>query len=357
MAHQLAKKSDGTAAIFSVGDSPWHRLGTILDRPPDTEKALALAGADFSVELRPVFADASGGSSARSQRMVPVEGRFATMRLDTNLPLGIVSEKYAPLQNDEAFRILDPLVKDGRVTLETGGVLREGADVWIMAKFELPEGTEAADFVKREKIDPYFLLANNHSGRRGVLCSLTPIRVVCANTLGLAEDRARGGKDEFIRVRHTRFVEARVREAANQLISDVVAKLDTFASQQQLLQNAMLTDAEWDHLVLDHLARLPQRPKTRHGLAAYERNLERILGRRRRLTWLWENGPGHVGTKSAWEAYQAVTHSLDHDGEHWLVNTSDARRLASLFDGHLAEMKNASLQRLYDFARSRTESN
>lgn len=357
MAHELAKKSDGTAAIFSVGETPWHRLGTVLNRAPSTAEALALAGADFSVDLRPVFADVAGSGVFEKPRMVPVGGRFATVRLDTQRPLGVVTRQYTPLQNEDAFRILDSLIDEGRVSLETGGVLREGADVWIMAKFELPTGSSAADFIKREQIEPYFMLANNHSGRRGVLCALTPIRVVCANTLGMVEDRARGGEDKFIRVRHTRFVKYRVREAANELMQGVVRQLDEFARQQQTLKDAILQADEWETRVLNRLAPLPAPPRSSAGQRTYERNLERSLSRRNRLTWLWEYGPGHEGTRSAWEGYQAVTHSIDHDHDHWLSGTTAHRRLASLLDGHLAELKSGTLQRLFAFAQKHSRSN
>lgn len=357
MAHELARKADGSAAIFSVTETPWHRLGTVLNQPPDTATALQLAGADFEVDLRPVYADVSAESGDSPPRMVPVEGRVATVRLDARQPLGIVSPIYQPLQNHEAFRILDPLIAEGRVTLETGGVLRDGADVWIMAKFDLPDGSAAADFVKREKIAPYFLLANNHSGRRGVLCSLTPIRVVCANTLGMVERRASGGEDRFIRVRHIGRVEERVWEAAMELMESVSRQLDVFTAQQRTLKKAPLPEKEWAEHVLDRLAPFPTPPASRSGQQLYERHLERSLGRRNRLTWLWDNGPGHEGTRSAWEAYQAVTHSIDHDHDHWLAGTTGERRLASLFNGHLAEMKNCTLQRLYDFAQRNTRSN
>ena len=55
MAHELDRLSDGTAAVFSVRDTPWHREGTVLHDAPSLEQALRLGGLDFEVEGRPLF--------------------------------------------------------------------------------------------------------------------------------------------------------------------------------------------------------------------------------------------------------------------------------------------------------------
>jgi phage/plasmid-like protein (TIGR03299 family) len=355
MAHEIAKGVDGQAAMFSVRDTPWHRLGRVLHSPPSTMEALALAGADFQVDLRSVYADVSSVGNALEPRTPSVaclgriQGRCATVRLDTMQALGIVSERYTPLQNSEAFAILDPLVSEGRITLETGGVLRDGADVWLMARFALPPRTRAYEMMGEERIDPYFLLANNHSGDRSVLCALTPIRVVCANTLGLADRLARKSPSRMRQVRHLRNVESRVREAADSLFDSVLAQLDHFVEQHRVLNAAILSDSDWKETVLDRIAPLPAIPRSARGRNLYERHLHRALQRRGRLTWLWEKGPGHKGNHSAWEAYQAVTHSIDHD-ETWGEDSPATDRLGSLLNGHHAKQKRSALEGLYSLA-------
>ncbi len=50
MAHNLARKKDGSAAIVYAGETPWHRLGTKVEEAFDAKTALEQGGLDFSIE-------------------------------------------------------------------------------------------------------------------------------------------------------------------------------------------------------------------------------------------------------------------------------------------------------------------
>jgi hypothetical protein len=52
MAHELSIDG-GRAAMFYVGEKPWHRLGTQLEAPPSSEAAIAAAGLDWTVHEGP----------------------------------------------------------------------------------------------------------------------------------------------------------------------------------------------------------------------------------------------------------------------------------------------------------------
>lgn len=346
MAHELAARADGTAAMFSVGQTPWHRLGTVLNTAPSIAEALELSGAGFHVERRRLFFEAGteGG-------LAGVVGAWATVRADTGQFLGIVGKDYTPLQNREGFEVLRPLLDAEQATLETGGVLRDGADVWILARLTLPAELADHELLKRETIEPFFLLANNHSGRRGVLCSLTPIRVVCANTLSMAERHSSAPLARAFLVSHRARVQRRTEEAAQELYSSVTRRLQVAVEQYERLRRTTLSRLKWNDLVLHRLAPLPKLPASKRASALYDRHLELALARRERLEQLWTSGPGHVGEYSAWEAYQAVTHSIDHDDHLWGRNSPPRGRLASLFDGHLSHLKNATLDRLFAYAQ------
>lgn len=83
--------------------------------------------------------------------------------------------------------------------VETGGVLRDGADAWLLVRWDIDRfDPDVRDvFGKDGGILPYALVAANHSGRRGVLLGHTSIRVCCANTLGMAETEAAGGASRW----------------------------------------------------------------------------------------------------------------------------------------------------------------
>lgn len=127
----------GTADFLEVGieRSAWHREGHLI--PPDREitvpAALALIHGDYPVVRRPTFYAANiAGDELRESRHA-----YVTVRTDTGKELGSVGRSYAVLQNEDAFRALEPLGEEGVVLLETGGVLRSGADIWMLGRFAI----------------------------------------------------------------------------------------------------------------------------------------------------------------------------------------------------------------------------
>jgi hypothetical protein len=82
--------------MFSVRETPWHRLGVVLDEPP---------GLGWSVAKEPIAVDR--GDKPADEWWVPrceeIPGFYATVRQDTREVLGIVGERYRLVQNHEAF--------------------------------------------------------------------------------------------------------------------------------------------------------------------------------------------------------------------------------------------------------------
>ncbi len=103
--------------------------------------------------------------------------------------LGVVSQGYSPLQNQDAFIWFDFLLHEGDVCLESAGSLKEGKRVWILAKIN----QDPTDIIKDDSVEPYLLLSNPHDGSTAIWIQFTPIRVVCQNTLSYALSRR--GKD------------------------------------------------------------------------------------------------------------------------------------------------------------------
>lgn len=329
--------SKGRAAILSVGQTPWHREGVVLEKPPrSTAEALQLAGLDFDVRLEPVY----GGTAHLRKRYVAIPDFRAVRRTDSGAILGVVRRRYTPLQNRDAFRILEPLLDRGVATIETAGALREGRDVWMLVRFKLDEPMVQEVFAS--DVVPFGLLSNNHAGERRVVLQETPIRVVCSNTLGMALS----GPGEKLGVRHTVNVELKTVEAAQALWGALIERYRSIAEQYRQLKATFLDEALFRELVLDTVAPLPA--KVRDGTPS-RRTIEQSEARRRRITDLWTNGAGHCGDHSAWEAYNAVAQSLDHDQQLWQTRRS---RTASLFDGHLGRAKREALDALVAHAQA-----
>lgn len=154
---------------FSANNIPmWHGLGEVIKEAPTSDDAIKIAGLDWEVKPMPIY-DKFG---------VEIPGYKVNTRMSDNKALGVVTGKYKVVQNAEAFAFTDALLGEG-VRYETAGSLASGKTVWMLASLE---GTELAE----EKIDPYLVFTNNHDGKGAVRVAITPIRVVCMNTLNLA---------------------------------------------------------------------------------------------------------------------------------------------------------------------------
>ena len=189
----------------------WHGLGTVYDRPLTAVEALQGAHADFEVGLQPIVSLTPDllAMIERGESISPdliqqqiIEGHKATMRLDHNETLGIVSDSYGVVPNKHAFDFID-LLTTGKLggetpTIECAGLLGRGERVFITAKF--PEPVRLAG--KDDIVDMYVVFTTSHDGTGAVTCMVTPVRVVCNNTLNLAFTNNSGK----ISMRHTAHI-------------------------------------------------------------------------------------------------------------------------------------------------------
>ena len=185
--------------MFSVRETPWHGLGRIVMDAPASREALELAGLDWQVESRNIYS----GTGA----MIP--GYRANVRSTDDAVLGVVSDRYRIVQNEEAFQFTDDLLGEG-VTYETAGSLQGGKKVWMLAR--LPRKY----LIAGDQVVPYLVIFNSHDGSSGVKVAMTPIRVVCQNTLNLALNTAKRSWT----ARHTENVLLRVQDARETLQLD-----------------------------------------------------------------------------------------------------------------------------------------
>src|SRR5581483_10267411 len=192
MAHELEIR-DGRASFFEIGQrrTAWHREGVLLPPEATYDEALAAGRLNYVVEVRPTFHRTIVGEHDGQPVYQYVENRtaYVTVRADTGRELGAVGPDYAPIQNVDAFRAFEPLLDAGLLTLDAGGVLRDGADAWLCARFDLEKFGPRANAVLAGELAPYAVLNCNHNGRRQASLSLTAVRQVCANTQALVEAR------------------------------------------------------------------------------------------------------------------------------------------------------------------------
>ena len=160
-------------SMFYVREVPWHGLGTMVQEAPTSADALRLAGLDWEVKQRSI--QVCGGAK--------IENFKANVRSTDGKVLGVVSDRYQIVQNTEAFSFTDELV-GGDVRYETAGSLQDGRKIWLLAKMPTRK-------VIDDEVEPYLCFSNTHDGSGAIRVCMTPIRVVCNNTLNLALNTAR----------------------------------------------------------------------------------------------------------------------------------------------------------------------
>lgn len=266
-----------TASYIENGSKEiaWHNLGTQYDHPLTAVEALEGAHANFDVSLQPIigvtpqlqnaldgkpsigidFLKEMNGKQYISveelQKMI-IEGKKATMRTDYNETLGIVSDSYGIVQNKHAFDFIDMLttgtVGGETPTIECAGMLGKGERVFITAKFPEPIRMLGKD----DNINLYAVFTTSHDGTGAVSCMITPVRVVCNNTLQMAFGRNNGR----INYRHTRYVTDRLdlmNKDNARLVTQTLGVYNTykecFEESLQQLANIRLTDKETENIL------------------------------------------------------------------------------------------------------------
>jgi phage/plasmid-like protein (TIGR03299 family) len=346
VAHELDRNLiTGQKAMFSVRETPWHREGIILNDAPSMAEAMRLAGCDFDVETRPIFISDGVGGFVES-----AEGK-AIVRTDRNVTLGnatlaVVGNSYVPLQNADAFGVLEPLLDKGVAHLETGGTLRDGKDAWMLVRFDIDDPVVREVFAA--EVIPFGLITNNHSGEARALVMQTPVRVVCANTLGAALSNLQTA----IKVGHRGDAKVRMVDAAEQMFAGLVDRYRSIAESYRALRERILTVDEFTKHVLDVAAPLPPKAFTVEGnhltSRGYDAAYEAADTRRIAIRQAWTNGIGHTGEPNAWYAYNAAVEVIDHDEKLYRTRGS---RVAALIGGRLVAAKTGVLNELVALTR------
>ena len=222
MAHNIEIRN-GVASFAenTLKERAWHNLGEgqqLFDRPMFVKEALEACHANYKVALQPILAlspeliEKMGNGEMIDPDMLlnlVIEGKKATMRLDYNETLGVTSDKYGIVQNEDAFKFVDLFCsgqfaeRDNTPVIETCGVLGKGERVFVTAKF--PEKI-VLDAKRGDLVEMYMTFTTSHDGTGAVRAMVTPVRVVCNNTLQMAMQKNIGR----VSFRHTSNVMNRI---------------------------------------------------------------------------------------------------------------------------------------------------
>lgn len=307
--------------MFSVRETPWHKLGVVLDNPPTIQEAIDLSGLNWGVELKPLFL---GNGDLVDHK--------AVVRQDSGNVLGIVGPRYQPLQNAQAFDWFNPFVENGEVALETAGSLDEGRRIWVMAKI----ARDPSVIVKGDEVLKYLMLSNSHDGTLAIRVGYTPIRIVCANTLAMAHN---SNASKLIRVRHTASSKVAL-DKLRDIMNIVDREFEATAEQFRFLASRMFNQKDIREYVKAVLGKekiadedLPTRTKNQ---------LDEIIGL---IDHANQKLNGVDGTY--WAAYNAVNQYLNYD-----AGRNDNNRMSSLWFGVNANTNKSALDLALEFANA-----
>jgi len=317
--------TNGKPEIMFVGETPWHGLGTHLDKPPGTAaEAIRAAQLDWRVVKKPIYA-----LDGREFCVVP--GYQATVRADRwgkedCKPFGLVGDDYQVLQNSEAFEFFDPVIQSGKIDYDTAGALGDGRRVWVLAKVKDDIHVKGNDAVQR-----YLLLSNGHDGHTALEVRFTPVRVVCQNTL----DWALSIGTDILRTHHGRGLARRV-ERTQDGVKRILGHYDDLAKHYEQLASVPLVNGRLQSYV--NLVFPMPKQKRNQTERSYEEAVTRNNALRDTSAKLFEEGhgnnePGIRGT--LWAAYNGITEMVDH----YLAFDSRSQRMEFLCFGEGKHVK------------------
>lgn len=304
MAHEVE-------TMFSARETPWHGLGQVTEDVLTAKDAIVAAGLDWEVELRKVYTLNTAGN-----KMV-VPGNHAVVRDSDESVLGIVKSKYVPFQNRDAFTFADNLVDSGSAKYETAGSLRGGKQVFLTMKVPTEIKINGGD-----AHDLYVLLRTSHDGSKAVGVYLTPIRVVCMNTMALATQRS-NVKQKWS-MPHVSTIEGKLNEARETLKMSF-EYADEFSRMANELIDVKITDDEAFRLLSEVF---PVRPKT-------DEKIDGVLDCLRE-----SDKNGYRGT--GWGLLNAMTEYH----EHYRERIQPEATFFNTIDGEIAKWRNQLTSRL-----------
>ena len=223
-----------------------------------------------------------------------VKNKQALVRSSDGAVLDVVGKGWNPVQNADAFNFFEEYVKAGDMQMHTAGSLDNGKMVWALAKtndaFELFDG---------DVTENYFLFSNPHQFGKAIDIRMTPIRVVCNNTLTLSLNK---DSDAMLKVNHRKEFDA---SEVKDTLGIAREKLEQYKSMAEFLGSKRYTSEN-----------IVQYFNTVFGSPAKEKvdgvfpttSLNAKLG----LENLQTRPGAKFGEGTFWQAFNTVTYLNDH---------------------------------------------
>ena len=212
--------------------------------------------------------------------------------------LSVVGARYKTVQNEELFSFADNL-HDGNsdVYWESAGSLKNGRVVF--GTMSIPRTIVLDPQGVNDETKLYLIVYTSHDGSVAVQSAITPVRVMCQNTLNLAMRQAK----QSFKIRHTQTVEGKI-AIARETLGLTFAYADEFEKQAQELFSIEVTNAKFSEII-NKMYPKPEADK-KGSIKKWENKV--VL-----IDELYHNSPTNTNIKgTAWGVVNALTERLDY---------------------------------------------
>jgi phage/plasmid-like protein (TIGR03299 family) len=286
-----------------AGETPWHGLGESVSNDLSPTQMMKKAGCDWEVEKRPMMYIAGN-----QQKMVV--GKKALVRSSDNSLLDVVGDDWNPIQNKDAFEFFSEYVMAGDMEMHTAGSLKEGRNVWALAKIK-----DSFTILGDDRVDSYLLFSNPHQYGRAIDIRFTPIRVVCNNTLTLSLESKTVNS---VKVGHRSAFDA---DMVKQTLGIAHEKFAKYKEMAEFLASKRFTA---DSLIKYYNEVFP----FTHKAAQSVDSVQQLSKTAKEAFAVLETQPGaRFGEGTWWQALNSVTYLTDHK----LGRSNDSRLQSAWF--------------------------
>jgi phage/plasmid-like protein (TIGR03299 family) len=303
MSHNLDITA-GQAAFVSARQDAWHQLGQVLPDTFTAEEAMThgLLGG-WNLRKVPLLADLGATvevNGVPTRMTIPVSDRFAVIRDNPVVAgqvdvLGDVGKAYQIIQNEDLANLINTVVDQSGAHFETAGALDGGRKVWL--SLALPGHIKVGGV---DRVDNYINIMTSHDGSTATSIMVTPVRVVCQNTMNLAFQQA----TNMFKVRHTVGAHKILIQQAREALDFTFNYLEGFQQEAEQLINTTMTQTTFDQLIAREFGVSQDAPAP---------TVTRTQNKLDQMSYLFNDAATHAEVRgTAWAGLNALTEWYDH---------------------------------------------
>lgn len=251
------------------------RSGGVLART--AMEAREAAGLDFDVATLPVYSVVITDDGAGYQQ---IPDQFAVQRADmTDLPLGIVGNRYTPMQTRDQALFIDTLIDTTRTNGVVMGTAKGGSQTYGAVQLDRTIMPTMPD----EAISSWLIVLNSFDGSTAFVGTVVPLRGACTNGLTWTVP----GASRHWKIRHTKSAQVNL-EIAREQLGLVNTFLDRFEEEVEELLSIDVSKKAAQSIV-DKVFPMPKDDTRKRAITLAENRRESLMEH-----WLSSDNLGNV---------------------------------------------------------------